>query len=288
MSELDFLKLLEKIRSPFLDRVFDIIEFFGNKTAIVIVIAVIYFMFNKRLAQKLCFVTVVSFGVNGIVKNLVCRPRPFAVSDLTCSIPDSATGYSFPSGHTQNTSAWTLTLARASGRMWCLIAAALMIAAVAFSRMYVGAHYLTDVLFGALIGVILALVLGKLFDTSKNHTVLFLVCALLLSLFGLLFIFKGDPHFDDFYKGLGMALGLPAATVFEKRFVDFGYDVPVWKKLLRVLIAVAFALAVTSGMKLLYLVSEVRICQLLHVLRYFMLVFVTMGLAPLLMKKLRL
>lgn len=285
MSEIGILKAIEGIRNPFLDGFFELVSFFGDKTAIVLIVAVIYFVFNKQLAQKLCFTVVFSSGVNGVFKNFICRPRPFAVSDLKCTIPDTATGYSFPSGHTQNSGAWSFTLARASGKVVFFVFAAIIVIAVAFSRMYVGAHYLTDVICGALIGAFLAILMSYLFDRAKSKTRFLLICALILVPFGIIFLFSADPHFDDFYKSLGMTLGLPAAIAFEKRFVNFGYGIPMWKKTLRVLIAVAVALAVRGGMKLIYFTDNVCVCQLLHTLRYFALVFLTMGVAPLGMKK---
>lgn len=91
--------------------------------------------------------------LTGLVKSLVARPRPPAGTAL-----GAYSGYAFPSGHTTNTTAavgaaTVLLWAYRRVRVWTTAAAVLLIGAVGFSRLYLGVHWLTDVLAGYALGV---------------------------------------------------------------------------------------------------------------------------------------
>ena len=60
----------------------------------------LWFAVDKKLAQQVFFVTATSLSVNGIIKNFAKVPRPFT-KGVSCVRLDTATGYAFPSGHTQ-------------------------------------------------------------------------------------------------------------------------------------------------------------------------------------------
>lgn len=88
------------------------------------------------------------------VKQLVARPRPPAADALVAT-----TNSSFPSGHAvQAVAAWGilafLLVARGRGRLRLVapVGAAVVVAVVGFSRLYLGAHWLTDVLAGSALG----------------------------------------------------------------------------------------------------------------------------------------
>ena len=87
--------------------------------------------------------------LNGLLKQIFARPRPHFADPWT-----SLTSYSFPSGHVSQSTVFYALLAawlwtrccRQISRVVIILAASLMIVAVAASRLYLGAHYLTDVL----------------------------------------------------------------------------------------------------------------------------------------------
>lgn len=85
------------------------------------------------------------------LKNTIQRPRPF-VNDISIVPADVAGGYSFPSGHTSEAFA-TATALSIAYRKWYVIAPAYVWAiSVGYSRMYLGVHYPTDILGGAITG----------------------------------------------------------------------------------------------------------------------------------------
>ena len=102
----------------------------------------------------------------GPIKSLVDRPRP-AGSLIATS------GTSYPSGHAiaSAVTAIGIVMALTSGRrrlQW-MIAAVIIAAAVALSRTYLSAHWLTDVLGGSLIGAGLALTIPEAFELTRDQ-----------------------------------------------------------------------------------------------------------------------
>lgn len=91
----------------------------------------------------------------GAIKKLTARPRPCAVCDgIRLSVPP-LDKYSFPSGHTLHAVNFSIQLvAYAPELAWLVVPFALLVAA---SRMVLGLHYLSDVLAGALLGGLLAM-----------------------------------------------------------------------------------------------------------------------------------
>lgn len=99
-------------------------------------------------------------GTNLLLKNLVMRPRPFdAIPQLQALV--HAGGWSFPSGHSTSSMAAGVVMFRQLPRPIGALALILAIL-ICLSRLYVGVHYPTDVLCGALIGILAALCAIKL------------------------------------------------------------------------------------------------------------------------------
>lgn len=118
---------------------------------------------GRRAPRRLVLETAAAVWVADLVaigiKPLVDRPRPFE------SIPGveglmGAVGSSFPSGHAATAAAGAIVIATAVPRL--MPVAALLAVAIAFSRLYVGAHYPTDVIAGAAIGAVSGLLVVAL------------------------------------------------------------------------------------------------------------------------------
>ncbi len=116
-------------------------------------------MLLHKSTRRAGVVTLLTMGVcylfnDDILKNLVCRPRPFLTVDGLTTLIAQPSSWSFPSGHAccalAAANVWWRMLQKRRWKGLLLFLAVLM----ALSRLYVGVHYPSDVLAGALVGTL--------------------------------------------------------------------------------------------------------------------------------------
>ena len=145
----------DNVRSDFLTPIMKVITHLGDKGIlwILVTLVLLYLRQTRKLGVR-CMVSMVIGLVitNLILKNWVARIRPYElIQGLEC-IVKKADDYSFPSGHTTNSLACAWVIFRRAPKKWGVPALILAIL-ISLSRLYVGIHYPTDVLGGAVIGI---------------------------------------------------------------------------------------------------------------------------------------
>lgn len=144
------LLFLQSLRNPFWDRFFQVVSVVGTDLFYLIVLVVWYLGVSKREGIYLSLVLFASLLLNFAIKTLVAIPRP-CLYPLVQALSE-AEGFSFPSGHAQSTATFFFSLALLYKKRVIWLLALVMIGLVSFSRVYLGVHYLEDVLVGALLG----------------------------------------------------------------------------------------------------------------------------------------
>lgn len=104
---------------------------------------------------------------NGLLKPLVHRTRPWLVVDGLNALVSPGDAYSFPSGHTCAAFAAAWTWRKQLPRRWMGKFAVLAAVLMGLSRLYLGVHFPTDVLAGALVGIFSAWLMGKVLGGRK-------------------------------------------------------------------------------------------------------------------------
>ena len=150
--------LQDTLRGPVLDPIMTTITQFGDGGIFWIIMAVLMLCIRETRKTGLACALSMVMGLiltNLILKNLVGRVRPYDLIEGLTVLVSRPHDWSFPSGHTTNAfaAAWVMftMLPRKYGTP-ALILAIL----IAFSRMYVGVHYPTDVLGGVIVGCLSA------------------------------------------------------------------------------------------------------------------------------------
>ena len=261
------LYMLEKLRVPFFHYLFLGISYLGSEVTAAIAVFVVYWCVNKRKGLFLLVNCLIASGINQIVKLLCHVPRPF-VAHEDFSISDSARatagGFSFPSGHTQNSTSLYGSIAYLWKNRGIRILCAVMIALVAFSRMYLGAHYPTDVLGGFACGLLVLVLSIPLYRKSETHPNLIpvllgiggviMVAALLMFESGSWREMASPEEMKEMLKGIGICAGCALAAAVcepvERKFVRFETDAVWWAQILKT--AAGFGLLVVLALVMKY------------------------------------
>ena len=170
LTILDFIQ--EHMRNAFLDVVMPFVSTLGNAGVIWIVLTIVLLISKKHRKTGILMALALVFDVilcNGILKNAVARTRPFDVNTAIQLIIAKPQDYSFPSGHTAASVASVVALYLAGEkRLWKI--ALILACFIAFSRMYLYVHYPTDVLGGAVVGVISGYIGYKVTLRMSRHS----------------------------------------------------------------------------------------------------------------------
>lgn len=154
------------LHNPVTDQIFPIFTNLGEGGLLWFAVALLLLLFKstRRSSALMLCAMAVGFLLGEVgIKNLVCRPRPFAAyPGLYELLIPPPSGFSFPSGHTcASFAAATVLTARRDQPgwyHWAIVGAAWVFALlIAFSRIFLFVHYPTDVLAGGLLGTLSAL-----------------------------------------------------------------------------------------------------------------------------------
>ena len=263
---MQFLYFLESIRSPIADSFFSIITYLGDEIAFLVLAIVIYWCVSKRCGLYIMLTGLLGTLANQFLKLSFRIPRPW-VKDPSFTIVesarDAATGYSFPSGHTQSVTTTMGGIARFSKKLWVRVLCIALLALTALSRMYLGVHTPADVLVSLGIGTVLVFALWPLFEKSGEKSALLYIAygALALLSLGLVIYvnlkaWPADIDAHNLQHGikngwtlLGCSLGIILSLWIERRYVNFEPKAPFLRQIPKVLIGLVLTLAIKEGTK---------------------------------------
>lgn len=261
---MDFLRFLENIRVPGLNEFMLLITQLGEETAFLVVALVLFWCVDKFRGYYLLSVGFVGTILNQFMKLFFRIPRPW-VADPNFTIleqaREAASGYSFPSGHSQSAvgtfGAVAYTAKNRIVRIVCIAIAVL----VPFSRMYIGVHTPKDVLVAAAMAVALIFLLRPLLlGNTKKYIPGLLVCMTLLAAGFLCYVeffpFPADIDQHNLASGIknaytlsGSLLGLLVVYIADEKWLNFEVKAVWWAQVIKVAAGLGLVLAVKSGLK---------------------------------------
>jgi len=263
---MEFLKLLESIRNPVLDVFFSTVTHLGEETLFILAGLIFFWCINKHKGYYLLSVGFAGTVLNQFMKLLFRIPRPW-VQDESFTIVESAraeaTGYSFPSGHTQTAVGVFGAIARFTKSLAARIVCIVICVLVPLSRMYLGVHTPLDVGVGALMALVLVFGLYPLINKavqSRRGMRIFLLSMTALGVAFLLFVqlfpFPTDIDAENYahgvenaYKILGCVLGLFLAYEIDERWIRFETKGVWWVQILKLVLGLIPLLAIKEGLR---------------------------------------
>ena len=242
--ENNIVKWFQSFSSVPLDNFFKVISKFGEIIPFAIIFLMFYWFLSKQTAMKYLLVTLVGAGLNSGFKRLFQRPRPY-MQNVEIVDKYGSVGYSFPSGHAVfstltygghykllnnhcskkfNITNFTISL--------CIILL------VMISRVYLGQHYLSDVICGALFGLVWLLAGYELFSYVEKY--LNIILAVAIPLVVAFLIFKANPLaqnaiFAKYYIACGLGIGVAIGYLIDIKLIKFNEKLTLKQNILKLL-----------------------------------------------------
>lgn len=284
---MELLYLFEKIRVPGLNEFMLAITTLGEETAFLVIALILFWCVNKYHGYYILSVGFVGTLTNQFLKLWFRIPRPWVLDEnftILEQAREAASGYSFPSGHTQSAvgtlGGIALTTKKKSIRIITIILAVL----VPISRMYLGVHTPLDVGVSIVIALCLVFLIRPVVLSNTNKGIPILLAGMIvLSVAFMLFVefykFPADLDAHNYGSGLknaytllGALLGMVAVYIADEKWLHFPTKAVWWVQILKVAGGLVLVLAVKSGTR--ELLNALLGEQVGRSVRYFLIVVV--------------
>ena len=259
--DIEYLLWLQGIREaagPAIEALMNVVSYLGGSTFLAAIPCILYWVVNKEIGLFILTNLGIGNNINQLVKDTACVYRPW-IRD-TRIMPSQAalghaTGYSFPSGHTQGSGSVYGALAwKIREKRPLAVLLVILVLLIGFSRNFLGVHTPQDVVV-ALVEVCMTIWLSTCFiswvrrDTTKDTAVLALglIAALLIALYtalkpypmdyvgGVLLVDPAKMQLDA-YSNAGILAGIVVGWFLEHRYVRFSTDCSIKRKVVRLIV----------------------------------------------------
>jgi membrane-associated phospholipid phosphatase len=206
--------------------------FFGNENFFFLVLPLIYWSLDAGLGLRIALILVGGSVLNFTGKYLFAGPRPYWVS---AQVQPFAVEHSFgiPSNHAQTSAVLWGTIAAWVGKPWAWVTAVLLAFLVGFSRLYLGMHFVHDVIAGWLIGYVLLFLFLKFWDPvaawlktktlTQQVLIAFIVSLLVITVEMLSHMHLNGYTFPEAWAENALRAGpLPQPALIENIFTSAG------------------------------------------------------------------
>ena len=261
---MQFLYFLESIRTPVLNELMLLITQLGEETAFLVAALILFWCVDKKRGYYILSVGFFGTITNQFMKLWFRIPRPWVLDEnfkILEQAREAATGYSFPSGHTQSAVGTFGGIAYTTKNKWLCVAAITVAVLVPFSRMYVGVHTPLDVSVAILMAVAFIFLLKPIVYGKDGKNIALLLCVMIvLTVAFLCFVefysFPQDVDAHNLASGqknaytlLGALSGLIVVYIVDSKWLNFSEKAVWWAQIVKVLVGLLLVLAVKSGLK---------------------------------------
>lgn len=237
---------IQQFSSPAADVFVQGVTMLGEEYVFMFALTFVYWCIDKAYGAQLSYTFFFSMFFNSTLKVAIGAPRPIGVEGIRTLREHTATGFAFPSGHTQATATFWYYLMISLKKPWITFLGILIITLMGLSRMYLGVHWPADVI-GGIAGGILFVHIGRAVYSASYGKQQYLLPVL----FGIALIpavfFVQDK---DFTTLASIVAGASAGFMIEQKYIC--YTIPEsWKfRLLNCFIGLSMFLVLREGGKL--------------------------------------
>lgn len=297
---MEFLYLLESIRNPVLDAIMLVLTEFGNEMLFIVFGMLMFWCVDKKQGYFILLTGFFGVYINQFLK-ITCRiPRPWERDPsftIVEAAREAATGYSFPSGHTQTAVGCYVGIAVCRREKWVRTICLALAAIIPFTRMYLGVHTPADVLVSIAIAVLLVIILWNLFQMFGDSPRLMFPILALLTIMGAAYLIyvsnmstvnihpaNYQSALESGFKFLGCAAGMWVIYILDQQFIHFDTKTnTLWAQALKLVLGFGLLVAILEGSKPLWRLIFGD-ALMAHTLRYFVTVLFAGAVWPLTFK----
>ena len=276
------------------------LSFLGDEEFYLVVMPAIYWCYDSRIGVKVGLLLMLSNGVNAFFKFLFHAPRPFWLSDNVTPMV-TETSFGVPSGHAQNAASVWGFFATVTKKTWIRVLFVCLILLIGVSRLYLGVHFLLDVLAGWLIGLLLLWLFNKNFDRIQARVLhwskvkqwfgAIAVSGIMILIPGLIklininweikpeYLLNIQSHLPDFelnpfsldgvISAAAVVFGIFAGLILVHKIIPLGkVKADIVQIFFRFIIGTAGALAIWMGLKLVFPDDIAVVSEILRFIRY--------------------
>lgn len=261
---MQILYFFERFRMPGLNEFMLTVTSLGEETAFLVAALVVFWCIDKRKGYYVMTVGFIGTMANQFLK-LACRvPRPWVMDpDFTIleEAREAATGYSFPSGHSQSAVGTFGAIACSAKKKWVRRICVAVCILVPISRMYLGVHTPADILVGSAMAMVLVVILrAPILDKGvawmKAAISLMIIMAIGLLLYTEFWPFPDDVDIHNLESGtknaytmLGSLAGVAVVYFAERKYVNFETKAVWWAQILKVIFGLCAVLLIKEGLR---------------------------------------
>jgi len=260
---MEFLYLLEKIRIPVVNEFMLAVTYLGDEIAFLAIALILFWCIDKKQGYFILSVGFIGTLLNQFLKLWFRVLRPWDL-DKNFTILEQArkgaSGYSFPSGHTQSSVGTFGGIAYTTKNKIVRTIAIIIAVLVPFSRMYIGVHTPADVLVSVAIALLFIFVLRPVVYKNEGRAMPILIAVMSLAAVAYLcfvefYHFPADVIQENLASGIknaytliGALAGLIVVYIADKKWIRFPTKAIWWAQVLKVLLGLVIVLALKSGL----------------------------------------
>ena len=260
---MEFLKMLEEIRNPLLDGFFSLVTFLGEETVFIVIGLIFFWCLDKKQGYYLLSIGLLGTVLNQFLKLIFRIPRPWVLDPefkIVESAREAATGYSFPSGHTQAGVGIFGGVARWNKNKWVRILCIAVCVLVPFSRMWLGVHTPLDVGVSIVIALILIFGIYPVIQKGSKLAMRIMFGVMLLITVALMIFAHNFPFSEvdldnlihgteSAYKMFGCITGMWLAYEVDINYSHFETKAKWWVQILKLLVGIIPVVLIKSVLK---------------------------------------
>ncbi len=287
---MNILLWFQSISNTFSDIFFKLLTLTGEEYFIMIIFCWLAWCGNKEFAHKTGFAFCFGMGINQILKIIFCVQRPWILDSRikpSSYALESATGYSFPSGHTQSGVTVFGCLARGFGKTAFKVLCIILAVGVGISRLYFRVHTPWDVLTSFIIGILVIFATEHIYKLCIKYEIATLIIGFMISVAMVIFaVLKPYPDYHiaefayDCVKIAGAVGGFITGWFAERKYIKYESKGTVCQNIIKTLVGIILLLTI----KLLLSALPEGIYPLMYV-ENFILIFWCIALYPMLLQK---